>query len=260
MPSRPAAASISREAPDIMARPEGTRRERQQRQARTEWRLPAWLLYSLVVCFFLVLGTFTANSLMRAWIQENEQAKADAHRAVLDAHPLVYREWIERYAAEYNLQPAFVAALILNESSFRPEAESSVGARGLMQMMPDTAEWIAHKLGMDREYSFLRMYDPESNIRFGCWYLGYLCRLFSGDPVCVACAYHAGQGQVTTWLSDQHLSADGRTLQLEKMTDGPTKNYARRVTQDYGIYQVLYFTPADPSDGGDLPLHASLPL
>ena len=80
-------------------------------------------------------------------------------------------------------------------------AESSVGARGLMQLMPDTAEWIAGKKKVSG-YAFERMYDPESNISFGCWYLRYLANLFHGDPVCVSCAYHAGQGQVTAWLSD----------------------------------------------------------
>lgn len=244
-----------------MARPQGSsRQDRQRRPVRVEWRLPGWLMVLLIVCFFSVIGLFTADSLMNAWIRENEQAKADAHQAVLDAHPLLYREWIEQYAEEYNLQPAFVSALILNESSFRAEAESGVGARGLMQMMPDTAEWIAHKLEMDREYSFLRMYDPESNIRFGCWYLNYLCRLFSGDPVCVACAYHAGQGQVITWLSNKDLSADGQTLQLEHMTDGPTKTYARRVTTDYGIYQVLYFTPDTSLSAGDDTSASTMPL
>ena len=93
------------------------------------------------------------------------------------------------------LAPAYVAAIIRNESSFQPRAESAVGARGLMQLMPDTAEWIAHKLGVEG-YAFERMYDPASNIRFGCWYLNYLSKMFLGNPVCVTAAYHAGQGQV----------------------------------------------------------------
>ena len=97
-------------------------------------------------------------------------------------------------------------------------------------------------------YAFDRMYDPQSNIRFGCWYLRYLSGLFRGDPVCVACAYHAGQGQVTAWLSDPALSDDGVTLHLERMADGPTKTYVGRVTKAYGIYQALYYNGADPYD------------
>lgn len=101
--------------------------------------------------------------------------------------------------------------IILNESSYRTDAESSVGARGLMQLMPDTAEWIAGKLDVEN-YSFAMMYDAETNLRFGTWYLGYLGKLFQGDPTLVACAFHAGQGEVRGWLSDPALSEDGVTL------------------------------------------------
>ena len=124
-------------------------------------------------------------------------------------------------------------------------AESSVGARGLMQLMPDTAEWIAGKMKVSG-YAFDRMFDPESNISFGCWYLKYLSGLFQGDPVCVACAYHAGQGQVNAWLSDSRYSSDGVTLNLDRLLDGPTKTYAGRVIRTYGIYQALYYSQPDP--------------
>ena len=172
---------------------------------------------------------------------------------MVDAHPIYYKDLIEQYAAEYNLKPAFVTAIILNESSFRTDAESSVGARGLMQLMPQTAEWIAGKLDVPG-YSFDRMYDAETNIRFGTWYLGYLSRLFQGNPVSVAAAYHAGQGQVSSWLSDPGISKDGITIDLDGLMDGPTKTYARRVTQAYGIYEALYYPPADSAADGDLPL------
>ena len=112
------------------------------------------------------------------------------------------------------------------------------------------AEWIARKLRISG-YAFDRMKDPGSNIQFGCWYLRYLSNLFRGDPVCVICAYHAGQGEIASWLSNRSYSPDGNTLPLETLPEGPTKTYAGRVTRDYGIYQTKYFTPAD-SDAGAL--------
>ena len=122
-----------------------------------------------------------------------------------------------------------------------------------MQLMPETAEWIAGKLHVSG-FAFERMYDPESNIRFGCWYLNYLSRLFLGDPVAVTAAYHAGQGQVKVWLSDPNLSENGYTLSISSLPDGPTKKYAGRVTRDYGIYKEKYFSvdqfPAD-ADNAD---------
>ncbi|MBE5804973.1 MAG: lytic transglycosylase domain-containing protein [Clostridiales bacterium] len=189
---------------------------------------------------------------MRAYIVQQQRAREAAYQKVLDNHPIYHMDLIERYANENNLQPAFVAAIILNESSFRTNAESGIGARGLMQLMPDTAEWIAGKLG-DTHYSFDRMYEAEPNIRYGCWYLNYLSRLFRGDPVTVAAAYHAGQTTVTGWLDDPAMSPDGLKLSLEGMKDGPTKTYAGRVTQAYAIYDAIYYQEASSPDAVPVP-------
>jgi len=231
-----------------MERPSAARRKKEKRKAA--WALPSWLLVLLCVFGFLNLACLTAQSLMLAYLTRQADLHAAEERAIHANYPLEYRDFIEAAAAEYNLNPAFVSAIIRNESSFQPRAESGVGARGLMQLMPDTAEWIAQKMKFSG-YAFERMYDPESNIRFGCWYLRYLSSLFQGDPVCVACAYHAGQGQVIAWLSDARYSADGVTLDLDRLLDGPTKNYAGRVIRTYGIYQALYFTVHLPGVDAD---------
>ena len=232
----------------VMERPAAARKKVRRRKA--EWLLPSWLIVLLSVTGFLVLAGFTAQSLMRAYLTRQAEKHLAEQNAIYANYPLVFRGIIEEMAAEYNLNPAFVSAIIRNESSFQPMAESAVGARGLMQLMPDTAQWIAGKLKTE-SYAFERMYDPESNIRFGCWYLRYLSNLFHGDPVCVSCAYHAGQGQVTAWLSDPNLSPDGVSLNLSRMADGPTKTYAGRVIRTYGIYQALYFESHLPDAGAD---------
>ena len=230
---------------EVMDRPDSARRKPSER--KVQWHTPSWLIACLITAGFLVLGGITAQSLMQAWLTRQTEAHYADAREILRQYPLEYRQLIESAAEAYNLRPAFVAAIIRNESSFQPRAESSVGARGLMQLMPDTAEWIAQKT-KTQGYSFDRMFDPESNILFGCWYLNYLSNLFHGDPVCVACAYHAGQGQVTAWLSDPGISSDGSKLDLDRMADGPTKSYARRVIKTDGIYQTLYFAGADVYD------------
>lgn len=228
------------EAPAPMARPQ--RPPRRPESAR----LPTWLTASIIGGLILCLALLAAKNLMEAYLYQRQAEREAAYQKVVDAHPIYYMDLIEQYAAENNLQPAFVAAIILNESSFRTTAESSVGARGLMQLMPDTAQWIAGKLG-DSYYAFDHMLDAEQNIRYGTWYLGYLSRLFRGDPVTVASAYHAGQSAVSTWLSDRTMSPDGLRLSLDGMKDGPTKKYAGRVTQDYAIYDALFYqTNASP--------------
>ena len=236
--------AVERSVP--MARPPKALNAKQRQRAF--WAMPSWLIRVLAL---LTLGFFVllaSDGLMLAYLKKQADLHAD-EQAAIDAHyPIVFRPLIEQYAAEYNLRPSFVAAVILNESSFDPLAESHAGARGLMQLMPDTAEWIAGKLHIEG-YAFERMNDPESNIRFGCWYLNYLSRMFRGDPVCVISAYHAGQGQVSAWLSNPAYSPDGIVMPWETMPDGPTKKYAGKVTRDDAIYQEKYFDqPSAVSD------------
>lgn len=255
-PHARASQSLSRET----ARAEKDARRESRQQAKEEARrgdkpaarkkVPGWLSGATTLSFFVLLALVAAYWLMQAYLTTEEARRAAAYQAVLNNYhvteqaygtlTVTWQDAIEQYAAEYNLQPAFVTAIIRNESSFRTNAESSVGARGLMQLMPDTAEWIAGKLN-DRTYTFDRMYDAETNIRYGCWYLGYLSRLFHGDAELVSAAYHAGQSTVTQWLSDRTKSADGVSLDLNRLTDGPTKQYIGRVTQTYGIYQALLY-------------------
>ena len=244
-------------APAVSAPPKASEAPVIERSGRTRrrpsarkvaWKLPPWLMAALITVSSLLAVAFTAQCLMAAYLS-NQKALHESEQRKIDAeYPVLYQDLIERYAAAYNLSPAYVTAIIRNESSFRPNAESSAGARGLMQLMPDTAEWIAQKEGVSG-YAFERMYDPETNIRFGCWYLNYLSRLFSGDPVSVTCAYHAGQGTVASWLSDGRLSTDGIHLSITRLPEGPTRQYAERVTRDYGIYlQKVYSPHAQPAD------------
>ena len=232
--------------------------------ARMPWQLTA----GLVAAFLLVLALIAATALMQAYLKTKADEREAAHQALLeyyhvqefDGAPsrITYQDNIEYYARLNNLQPAYVAAIIRNESSFRTDAESSAGARGLMQLMPDTAEWIAGKLGIS-DFSFEDMYQAETNIRFGTWYLSYLSNLFRGDPVLVTAAYHAGQTTVTQWLSNRSMSPDGMTIPLDNLMDGPTKTYAGRVTQAYGIYQALLYPDQPFAQGASVADRADAP-
>ena len=223
---------------DAVQRPDSSRRKPSERKA--EWPMPRWIKVALICALLVVVSAFTAQMLMGGYLSSRQKMHEAEQEAIDDNYPLYYTEAIRKNAAEYHLAPALVAAVIRNESSFRPTVESSVGARGLMQLMPDTAKWIAGKLRVD-DYSFEMMNDPETNIRFGCWYLNYLSSLFNGDPWCVVCAYHAGQGEVSSWLANPLYSSDRKTLNRNSLPEGPTKQYAGRVTRDYGIYQAKYY-------------------
>ena len=214
--------------------------EEEQEPHRARISIP-WLGIAAFACVFAAIGLWIARMSMDRQTEQVLAARAAQEEAIREAHPLRYEELIEEKAGKYNLSPAFVAAIVLNESSFRPDAESSVGARGLMQLMEDTAGWIYEKMGGSGAYSFDSMYDAETNVEYGCWYLNFLSDRFRGDPVLVAASFHAGQGEVQNWLNDSRYSQDGLTIALENMIDGPTKQYATRVLNDYAAYKRIYY-------------------
>ncbi len=201
-----------------------------------------------VLALALVLLVVGSVSITKTYLaHQEERRRLEAEAAERAQHPLYYADTITAYADSQELDPALVAAVILCESSFDPKAESYLGARGLMQLMPDTAEWVAHKLGEDgADYSFDNLYDPETNIRFGTWYLGYLSRRFGGDATKIVCAYHAGQGNVDSWLKNPQYSADGVTLDVIPTQD--TATYASRVLRARDVYRKYYFPLERPDD------------
>ncbi len=190
----------------------------------------------LILAVFLRLNHFTtARELQKVYA-----ARQEAAQQVADEHPYQYRELIEAQAEQYNLHPAFVASIVLNESSFRPQVKSSADAMGLMQIRPDTGDYINRALDVPN-YNHDMLYDPETNIRFGCYYLGELSNRFAGDPVLVAAAYNAGPTNVQNWLNNSLYSADRRTIPLDNIPYGDTQTYARRVLRDFAAYKRLYY-------------------
>ena len=193
----------------------------------------------IVLCLVLVLAAVmlgVANGNMKRLMDSREKA-AQEYQALVDRHTVRYREWIEKYAAENDVHPAFIAAIILRESSYNPAAESRVGARGLMQVMEDTYEFVNGKLNDGAQWS--DMYDAETNIRYGCWYIGYLSRIFNGDPIKIACAYHAGPNNVKLWA--MKYAADGVNLRVEDIPMEDTRYYAGKVMNAYAIYFQHYY-------------------
>ena len=172
---------------------------------------------------------------------KGENAAAEYQRLV-ERHTVAYRDEIEKYAAENGIHPAYVAAIILRESSYDPKATSSVGARGLMQIMPETGEWLAGKFGEAADYAPDRLFDANTNLRYGCWYLGYLSRMFNGDPIKIACAYHAGPNNVKLWI--MNYTADGQTLTLDEIPKDDSRYYAGKVVNAYDIYYQHYYPDA----------------
>lgn len=150
---------------------------------------------------------------------------------LLRSYPVCYREIAKKYRSDWRL----VLSVIKAESSFRPYAESETGAKGLMQILPSTAEFISRRNGID-SYD---LFEPEDNIRLGCLYFDYLEVRFS-DPDTVLAAYNAGEGTVREWLKNERYSSDGKTLRNVPYPE--TENYIIKIKKYYRKYSEIYLT------------------
>lgn len=150
--------------------------------------------------------------------------------------PFPFREEIERRAEYAGVDPQLVAALIYVESKFNPKARSTKGARGLMQIMPETAAWVSAQKGLDLQEEDLDR--PEVNIPIGVWYLSYLFREFNGDRVLALAAYNAGGEKVKAWLASGAWS--GRVNDLHSIPYLETRRYVAKIMRTYCVYRYLY--------------------
>lgn len=152
-------------------------------------------------------------------------------------YPFPYRDTVERYAERYRVDCYLVAAVIKVESKFQHDVRSHRGAVGLMQLMPDTADWIAQRLG-ERDYQEMELHDPDRNIRYGIWYLADLEAEFKGNDVLALAAYNAGRGNVRGWMEDYGWKDDFSDVQAIPYKE--TRAYVKQVLSLQGKYRKLY--------------------
>ncbi|MBR6562366.1 MAG: lytic transglycosylase domain-containing protein [Clostridia bacterium] len=150
-------------------------------------------------------------------------------------YPREYTEYVTAYAAEYGVPEPLVYAVIRAESGFDERAESRVGAKGLMQMMPDTLDWLSRLIG---EETPTDIFDPETNVKYGTYYLRHLYDRFGSWETALA-AYNAGHGRVAEWLNDSRYSDDGQMLTEIPISE--TRNYVNKVMGNFDTYNKLYY-------------------
>lgn len=150
--------------------------------------------------------------------------------------PIKYENLIEKYANKYEIEKELIFAVINAESRFNPNAVSKKGAKGLMQIMPDTAIWIAEKANINN-ITLDNYIQIENNINLGSWYLSYFLNLYQNEALALA-SYNAGRTNVLKWLSNSKYSNDGKTLHTIPFDE--TEKYLKRINFFKKGYKIIF--------------------
>jgi soluble lytic murein transglycosylase len=165
----------------------------------------------------------------------NPSEEVDRYR-----YPLAYWETVQKNAAERELDPYLVVALIRQESLFNPKALSPASAHGLMQILPSTAARMARQIG-EEPPAPERLFDSELNLRLGAHYLKELLQRYAGNPVRAIAAYNAGENAVDRW--GKEISVDDDDEFIERIPYGETRLYVKLVLRNHRLYRKIYPEP-----------------
>ena len=189
---------------------------------KTKRKMSFWKKLLLMILVLASLSYFV-------WQNEDFQRKY--------LYPYDYQDTINFYADRYEVDRNLVASVILAESKFRQDATSVHGARGLMQIMPETGRWIATQIE-DDSFSVDKLYNVNMNIKYGTWYLSELQTEFEGNEVLALAAYNAGRGNVYEWMEKYHWDINFKDY--TKISFPETREYVKHVLENKKHYNKLY--------------------
>jgi len=195
---------------------------------------------------------------------------SDRTRAEIDVatrYPMPFASEIHAAAGAAGLEPAFVFGLIRQETRFMAQLTSSAGARGLMQLMPNTASWVARKIPLDiNPRRPDQIFDPVTNLKLGTTYLKMVLDDLAGSQPMAAAAYNAGPSRPRRWREGPVLEA---AAWAENIPFNETRDYVKKVLSNTSIYAAMLNkqppvlksrlgAPIGPRDGGT-PVNGELP-
>ena len=189
---------------------------------KTKRKMSFWKKLLLMILVLASLSYFV-------WQNEDFQRKY--------LYPYDYQDTINFYADRYEVDRNLVASVILAESKFRQDATSVHGARGLMQIMPETGSWIATQIE-DDSFSVDKLYNVNMNIKYGTWYLSELQTEFEGNEVLALAAYNAGRGNVYEWMEKYHWDINFKDY--TKIPFPETRRICKTCTRNKKHYNKLY--------------------
>ncbi len=151
--------------------------------------------------------------------------------------PTYYSSIVKELADDYGLDPYLVWSTIREESHFNMYSESRASARGLMQIILSTGEWIAQKVDY-QQFEYDLLFEPDVNIHFGCWYLHYLQEKFNENNYLMIAGYNAGPGITDQWIESIDMSDIDSFI--ENIPYQETTEHIKKVMRSYMIYQIIY--------------------
>jgi len=151
--------------------------------------------------------------------------------------PIHYASMINSRAFDYNLDPFLILSTIREESHFNVYSESRAGARGLMQIILSTGEWIAQKVNY-QDFNDDYLFDPDVNIYFGCWYLNYLQKKYNHNYYLMISGYNAGPGVTDRWIESFDVSDIDSFV--ENIPYQESTEHIKKVMRSYMLYKIIY--------------------
>jgi len=150
-------------------------------------------------------------------------------------YPKKYHNIVSTMSDRYEIDENLIYAIIKTESNFDERATSKANAKGLMQIVDDTAIEISNKIGIDN-FNTNMIYEPEINIEFGTYYIKELYNKYQNKTIAII-AYNAGQGNVDKWIEEGIITLDNN---LEEIPYKETSTYWKKVLREYNVYNKLY--------------------
>ncbi len=186
--------------------------------------------FRIIICMGVVMVIVAGTAL---------GLKTAHDKYVYSTYPLKYQTEVEAASQKYGVDKFLIYGVIKTESDFDPNAVSPVGAVGLMQIMPETFQWIQEYYA-DENYQDFQVSDLTKagiNIDYGTHLLSILLDMYENEDTAL-CAYNAGVGNVDKWLQDKEYSQDGKTITKAPIEE--TENYRHLVAQNKSIFKKLY--------------------
>lgn len=178
--------------------------------------LSVYLSACVIVCALILVVFFTARFFEKL------------------RYPVLYGDIIEKYAGEFGIDPYILYAIIKCESGFDKDAVSGADAYGLMQLLPDTYEWLTYRT--QEEFDPQLLFDPQTNIRYGAMLMRYLLDRYDGNLTLAHAAYNAGWGRVDDWIKNPEYFRDG---ELIRVPIRETETYLKCIERASERYQSI---------------------